>query len=101
EPAHLRRDGGNEVALVGARNAGKAAITSRGWGQEVGDDAQAVPHHPVPVFVPVVALVPLAAVKGATRVAIVHEDAVVVVETELGVDQIDEVGYDPGMVDER
>lgn len=55
ECSYLIRNVGDEVAFVGAGDAGKAAGTGWGWGQAGSEDGQAVANDAVVVAVPVVA----------------------------------------------
>ncbi len=81
-------------------DAGETAVPFSRRSEEEGDDTEAVADHTIAVLVPVIALSPFTSVQVPAGVSFVHEDAVVVVEAKLRVDQFDQVGQNAGMVDQ-
>ena len=66
--------------------------------EAIGHDAQTVADLAVAVAVPMVAA--LTAVQSAPLLPLLHEDAVVVVESERRPQELSEIGHEPGVVDE-
>src|SRR5438128_11170639 len=100
EATHLRWNALEEVTLMCAGDAGKTAVTLGGRRQEESHDTKTIPHHAIPILVPVVAFVPLAPMQGPALVALVHEDAVVMIQAKLAIDELGQIRQDPGMVDQ-
>lgn len=101
--AHFVRDVRGDVALVAARNTAEAAVALAGRTQAERDHCEPVANHSVAIAVPVIgSLVRTgAAVQDLPGTTLDGVDEKVVIEAKVRTDELDQIGHDGRMIDER